>query len=118
MFYRKKSDVKIEAYPWCQNGDHPEDRYVKGSMNEGALVRRYRHPSIDGLVECEKCGFMMHDHGWIDSEMTVDPNGETVCPGSYVLNTREPHPIHGHLIICYRAIGKKEFEETYTKDNQ
>lgn len=43
--YRKKP-VVIEAVQWFENGDHPE---------------------VPGDTICSKCGYRMHDHGWIDT---------------------------------------------------
>ena len=76
-----KKPVEIEAHRWFQNGDHPEDNYVKGTINEGKLVRRYRVPKLDGFKECDHCGNIMHDHGWID---TLE-GGHIVCPGDWII---------------------------------
>jgi hypothetical protein len=83
--YRKKP-VVIDATQWFRNGDHPDD-YV-GQMDqakregwEGAVVRYFRHPNLDGQHECEKCGVIMHDHGWID---TLE-DGHNVCPGDWII---------------------------------
>lgn len=43
-------------------------------------VGYYRTPECDGQRICEKCGHIMHDHGWIDKPH----GGETVCPGNYI----------------------------------
>ena len=73
--------VVIEAHQWWQNGDHPKDNYQKGVLKEGDLVRRYRTPELDGKSNCKKCGYMMHDHGWID----VSPGDLVVCPGDWII---------------------------------
>lgn len=61
---------------WEKNGDHPNDG---NADREGAVVRYYRVPS--GPDECQVCGALMHDHGWID----CGGEGITVCPGDTVL---------------------------------
>ena len=78
--FRKKTAV-IDASQWHQNGDHPLDDYTAGTPNEGRLVRRYRHPDIDGKTECKDCGYIMHVHGWIDS----GGDGHTVCPEDWII---------------------------------
>src|SRR5574343_487435 len=95
----RKKPVVIEATQWFKNGDHPldyaEDRV--GLLNgephvfpaaetrenrwEGGIVRRYRHPGIDGQATCKHCGRIMHDHGWID---TLE-GGHIVCPGDWII---------------------------------
>lgn len=97
--YRRKPTV-VEASLWFKNGDHPQDyaahrdavsddgdvRYVDSEEQrrldwEGQVVRRYRHPDVDGETPCQNCGVKMHHHGWID---TLE-GGRTVCPGDYVI---------------------------------
>ena len=96
--YRKKP-VVIEASQWWQNGDHPLD-YSKthdgledGRLRqfppderkangwEGDVVRYFRHPDKAGERQCEKCGQIMHIHGWID---TLE-GGHIVCPGDWII---------------------------------
>lgn len=92
----------VEASQWWKSGDHPndytEDRpfmengqfrmkpgaFFKEHDWEGAVVRYYRHPAVDGDHRCEHCGFQMHDHGWIDSAQGVQ-GGHTVCPGDWIV---------------------------------
>lgn len=87
-----------QAHTWHKNGDHPQDYSKvhygldKGEMREfppeerkangweGDVVRYYRHPDVPGDTVCEKCGQIMHNHGWIDQ----GANGITVCPGSKI----------------------------------
>ena len=76
--YRQKQII-VDANRWFQNGDHPFDEHVKGTVNEGKLVRRYRTPALDGKDICKDCGYMMHDHGWIDAPDL------TVCPGDWII---------------------------------
>jgi hypothetical protein len=93
--YRKKP-VEIEATRWWSNGDHPNDydndsididgavipgEYQREHNWEGQVVRYYRNPDDSGERECEHCGKVMDDHGWID---TLE-GGHTVCPGDYVI---------------------------------
>ncbi len=90
---------ECEATRWFKNGDHPldytEDRpgIAGGDITifaaaecrekgwEGAVVRRYRHPSLSGDYLCPFCGNRMHDHGWLD----FPPSGQIVCPGDWVI---------------------------------
>ncbi|MHA1286863.1 MAG: hypothetical protein ACTSPB_05605 [Candidatus Thorarchaeota archaeon] len=85
--YRKKP-VVIEAIQWFTNGDHPEDGTeifadgeFAGELLEGKVVRYYRTPNLDGQQFCEKCGYTMHQHGWID---TLE-GGHIVCPGDWII---------------------------------
>jgi hypothetical protein len=91
MKYRKKP-VVIEATQWFKNGDHPLDETrivtpVPGDgdpfKSEGKVVRYFRHPdkAYAGERQCEKCGEIMHKHGWID---TLE-GGHIVCPGDYII---------------------------------
>lgn len=75
MKYRKKPIV-VEATQWFKNGDHPQDNIFRpfedtGKIpiepREGEVVRYYRTPELDGQNNCEKCGNIMHLHGWIDT---------------------------------------------------
>jgi hypothetical protein len=100
MKYRKKP-VEIEATQWFKNGDHPLDYaseqtgYQNGRLSnisadhrkandwEGEVVRYFRHPAeaFAGERKCEKCGTIMHLHGWID---TLE-GGHIVCPGDWII---------------------------------
>ena len=95
-----KKSLIVEAHRWFQNGDHQLDEYERGTVNEGKLVRRYRTPDLDGLKECEKCGYLMHDHGWIDNPH----GGHTVCPGDWVIQDW-----YGGFIACNPDIFKKTY---------
>jgi hypothetical protein len=92
---------------WFKNGDHPldyaEDRVgfenvelvtfsaalCKTNGWEGAIVRYFRHPDIDGLVDCRLCGVTMHEHGWLDD----GGNGQIVCPGDFIVTTDGRHAV-------------------------
>ena len=85
--YRLKS-VVVDAVQWFKNGDHPEDESVmiqgksgEEFLSEGRVVRYYRTPDLDGQVRCEKCGTIMHFHGWIDTE----EKGYIICPGDWII---------------------------------
>ena len=100
MKYRKKP-VVIEATQWFKNGDHPldysktHDGFAGGELVqfspefrrarewEGDIVRYFRHPdkAYAGERQCEKCGQIMHRHGWID---TLE-GGHIVCPGDWII---------------------------------
>ena len=90
----------VEAHRWFQNGDHPLDEYERGTVNEGKLVRRYRTPDLDGLDRCKKCGYLMHDHGWIDNHRY----GRSVCPGDWIIKG-----VKGEFYPCKPDV----FEQTY-----
>ncbi|KKL61031.1 hypothetical protein LCGC14_2199390 [marine sediment metagenome] len=97
--FRKKS-IEIEAHQWFGNGDHPNDGCIAGKITEGLVVRRYRRPDIPGTNTCILCGYLMHDHGWID---TLE-GGHTVCPGDWIITG-----VKGERYPCKPDI----FEMTY-----
>lgn len=94
-----KKPITITASQWFKNGDHPldyaedkegieggEPRTFNGAERkandwEGGIVRRYRHPDIDGQTPCKHCGVRMHDHGWIDTK----EGGHIVCPSDWII---------------------------------
>lgn len=98
-----KHPVTVEAHQWHKNGDHPEDyaKPVRGIERghpmvyssqhqrlhdwEGQVVRRYRHPGVDGSTVCPSCGHAMHEHGWLGHTL----EGKTVCPGDWVVTDAE-----------------------------
>lgn len=79
---------------WMKNGDHPNDDVwrpfedtgkIPTEPREGKVVRYFRHPQVDGNSLCDKCGIIMHNHGWIDN----GSDGIAVCPGTYIkVNTK------------------------------
>ena len=102
--YRKKPIV-IEATQWFKNGDHPQDQSFHDDGEscdelEGLVVRYYRDPSIDGDVDCHKCGQPMRDHGWVE---TLE-GGHIACPGDWIITgvQGEKYPIKDGI-----------FKETY-----
>ena len=106
--YRKKP-VVIEATQWFKNGDHPDDGTetfkmgeFRGELFEGKVVRYYRRPDDDGKRQCNQCGHIMHNHGWID---TLE-GGHVVCPGDFIITG-----VHGERYPCKPDI----FEQTYEK---
>jgi hypothetical protein len=104
MKWRKKP-VVIEATQWFRNGDHPDDDVLPNldsSLHEGKIVRYYRHPDDFGERTCEKCGVIMHYHGWID---TLE-GGHIVCPGDWIITG-----VQGERYPCKPDI----FEATYEK---
>jgi hypothetical protein len=87
--YRKRP-VVITATRWYRNGDHPLDDTLRpfedtGKVptqpREGAIVRYFRHPGVNGHDLCRHCQARMHDHGWID---TLE-GGHNVCPGDWII---------------------------------
>ena len=121
MKFRKKP-VVVRAAQWFKNGDHPLDYtrthvgYDGGELRhftpeerrannwEGDIVRYFRHPSkaYAGERHCEKCGEIMHAHGWID---TLE-GGHIVCPGDWIITG-----VKGEHYPCKPDI----FEATYEK---
>lgn len=105
--YRKKP-VVVEAHQWFKNGDHPEgdaETKIPGLgifPREGKIIRYYRTPDIDSDRQCEKCGVVMHEHGWID---TLE-GGHIVCPGDWIITG-----VQGDRYPCKPDI----FESTYEK---
>ncbi len=99
MKYRKKP-VVIEATQWFTNGDHPKDhdpigienptqkecdKYHEYLQSEGAIVRRYRTPGLEGQTRCTKCGNLMHDHGWLETLEGGNDGAQVVCPGDFII---------------------------------
>lgn len=92
---------------WFKNGDHPldyaEDREgfengelvtfsaesCKSKEWEGAIVRYFRSPSVNGDSECASCGSTAHEHGWLDD----GGNGQAVCPGDFIVTTNGRHTV-------------------------
>lgn len=107
MKFRKKP-VVIEATQWFKNGDHPLDRVSPQGVIpadwEGRVVRYFRHPdkAYAGERQCEKCGEIMHKHGWID---TLE-GGHIVCPGDWIITG-----VQGEHYPCKPDI----FEATYER---
>lgn len=99
-----KNTQLFEATQWYKNGDHPLDHVEKtdpltgeiitAEMQkendyEGAVVRRFRHPGVNGTDVCPSCNRIVDDHGWIDSDLTKTPDGAVVCPSDYVIGAPE-----------------------------
>jgi len=119
MKFRKKP-VVIEATQWFKNGDHPLDysseqsgfqngrlisipaEHRRANNWEGDIVRYYRHPNVDGGMECKHCEQIMHEHGWID---TLE-GGHIVCPGDWIITG-----VKGEHYPCKPDI----FEATYER---
>ncbi len=104
--YRKKP-VAIEATQWFKNGDHPEDNSCpispkNNNLSEGAIVRYYRTPDLDGKKKCKRCSIIMHLHGWIE---TLE-GGHVVCPGDFIITG-----VQGENYPCKPNIFKETYEE-------
>jgi len=120
MKFRKKP-VVVEATQWFKNGDHPLDynndqdgfengRLIRISKKqrrahnwEGEVVGYFRNPEVSGERECNQCGKIMHEHGWID---TLE-GGHIVCPGDWIITG-----VAGEHYPCKPAI----FEATYERE--
>jgi hypothetical protein len=118
MKFRKKP-VVIRATQWFKNGDHPAD-YAKDTQDfeggelrtftgaqrrakgwEGQVVRYFRRPDVDGHRACQKCGNVMHDHGWVD---TLE-GGHIVCPGDWIITG-----VKGEIYPCKPDIFAATYE--------
>ena len=103
--YRNKKDhaIMVEAEQWFAV---TYDREAGHGFSEKDLpiyhldVGYFRDPEIDGLFGCDACGYMMHDHGFIDNR---DCCGK-ICPESYMVKDK---------IGFYYPMLKMEFENTY-----
>ena len=108
---RVREKKTYDAQQWFRNGDHPDDecRVIVGPKeglafwSEGAVVRYYRNPLMDGKFECEYCHYQMHIHGWIDS----GGDGQTVCPGDWIVRDG---------VDKYRAIPQDAFKLMFYED--
>ena len=60
---------------WLAVRDHVLASHECPSTDRRALGY-YRHPSINGQTECPECGYLMHEHGWLD----CGGDGIVVCP--------------------------------------
>ena len=116
--YRKKP-VVITATQWFKNGDHPNDYatdsqgFENGELRaftgaeckargwEGAVVRYFRRPDVDGAHECMYCNSTMHCHGWIDTR----EGGHIVCPGDFIITG-----VAGERYPCKAAIFAATYE--------
>ena len=116
----RKKPVVIEATQWFKNGDHPldyasnQDGFQNGRLVsisgdhrkahgwEGEVVRYFRHPDKAYAGECEKCGEIMHKHGWID---TLE-GGHIVCPGDWIITG-----VKGEHYPCKPDIFAATYEE-------
>lgn len=118
MSLYRKIPVVIDATQWFKNGDHPHDcaaemfDYPDGCcrpriIREGAIVRYFRHPSIDGEMPCQHCGVRMHEHGWIDKL----EGGHIVCPGDFVITG-----VAGEIYPCKPDIFAKTYEAVEARD--
>lgn len=97
--YRKKP-VVVEATQWFKNGDHPLDGPAD---QEGLVVRYFRHPDAVGDKQCEKCTWLMINHGWVD---TLE-GGHIVCPGDWIITgvKGEHYPIKDEIFkMTYEAV--------------
>lgn len=108
MKFRKRP-VIIEATQWFTNGDHPLDncellRSREGIdfLSEGKVVRYYRRPDGSWNRNCQKCGNIMHLHGWID---TLE-GGHIVCPGDWIITG-----VKGEMYPCKNEVFKAAYEE-------
>lgn len=109
---------------WFKNGDHQLD-YAEGREGfengelvtfsaalckakewEGGIVRYFRPPNIDGLVDCHLCGATMHEHGWLDD----GGSGQAVCPGDFIVTTDGRHMVV-HQLYRAEAAGRAQQEQ-------
>lgn len=107
----RKKPVIVEAFQWFMNGDHPDDNVfrpfedtgaIPTTPREGKLVRYFRVPGVKGGEQCQKCGAILHIHGWID---TLE-GGHIVCPGDWIITG-----VAGEHYPCKNDIFKQTYEE-------
>jgi len=109
---------------WFKNGDHPLDyaddregfengelvtfsaESCKAKGWEGAIVRYFRSPSVNGDSECASCGSTAHEHGWLDDGV----NGQAVCPGDFIVTTNGRHMVV-HQLYRAEAAGRAQQEQ-------
>ena len=101
----RKNPLVIEATQWFQNGDHPRDDpgQISPDEREGTVVRYYRYPMGNGQNKCEKCGGIMHNHGWTE---TLE-GGHIVCPGDWIITG-----VAGKRYPCKPDIFEKTYDGT------
>lgn len=112
-----KNPVEVEATQWFKNGDHPQDETrqcyaldtLKPFLSEGKVVRYYRRPDVKGPTECNDCGRIMHEHGWID---VPREDGYTVCPGDWIIRDE-----HGKIFPVKQDIFDKFYKLIDHPDN-
>ena len=94
MIFSADLDLDV-AHRWWKNGDHPDDNVrlidieaddgtLIDFLTEGEVVRRYRHPDVDGTDLCLICAQAWDVHGWIDE----GGEGITVHPGDWVVTAK------------------------------
>ena len=91
--YRKKPGV-VKATQWLTHGDHPE---VEPYM--------HRRQGREGRRECQTCGRIMDEHGWID---TLE-GGHIVCPGDWIITgvQGEHYPCKPNIFeAAYELVGE------------
>ena len=107
MGHYRKRPIVIAATQWFKNGDHPDDDCFRPyedtgilpkEAREGAVVRYYRHPRMDGQTVCAHCNLIMHVHGWID---TLE-GGHTVCPRDWIITgiKNEHYPCKNDIFLA------------------
>jgi len=91
----KTKPVFIEASRWFKGGDHP-------------IVQRYIAPDTDGQGKCNRCDYVMNEHGWINTEKVIGApeDGYIVCPGDWIIKD-----VHGR----YYPADPVYFEQVYEK---
>lgn len=102
QYKNTKTGEVVTAHQWFKNGDHPGDyaqpvrelehghhivyspEYQRRHDWEGQVIRRYRHPEIDGMETCCQCGHVMQEHGMLDK-----PTLLVIHPGDMVVHTAD-----------------------------
>ena len=110
----KKIEHVVEATPWFENGDHPEDYLTEPEVAKiqrwgGKVVRRFRRPDLGGSAKCCQCSKIMDVHGWIDTLQ----DGITVCPGDWIVTgiAGEYYPVKPHIFPqLYKRAPEEENE--------
>ena len=101
----RKIPIIVEAEQWFEvtytkeagRGFDPDDFPIYHLQ-----VGYYRTPKLDGQEKCKHCGYIMHNHGWID---TLE-GGHIVCPSDWIITG-----IRGEKYPCKDDIFKETYEE-------
>jgi hypothetical protein len=77
-------------------------------ISEGKVVRYFRHPLRQAFQECEHCGQVFQDHGWIDTF----EGGHIVCPGDFIITG-----VKGEHYPCKPDIFEMTYEAMPTEED-
>jgi len=82
-YRNKNTGVIVAATQWFRNGDHPKDG--PDPTKDGWIVKRYSHETIPAHFKCKKCGYQLHQHGYLMNSRYE----RMVCPGDFIRETKD-----------------------------